>query len=177
MNGVHSDALFRSTHAAITFAFAIAQYPIIKVSSLMREMRGGVMERPHDAMSSHDWHAQGAMIRAHVERMPHPEGDYIIAAYSWGPQRRDAMVKIVDYVIPLVGGGIVKRHLIRELVWRYVSLGRQGCKSLRQIARELGVPRSSVQHWEGKVRNAMDGIRTRAEAHIEEHFRRSGLVA
>ena len=176
MNGVHSDALFRSTHAAITFAFAIAQYPIIKVSSLMREMRGGVLERPHDAMSSHDWHAQGAMIRAHVERMPHPEGDYIIAAYSWGPQRRDAMVRIVDYVMPLAGAGVIRRHLIRELTWRYVSLGRDGCKSLRQIARELGVPKSTIQYSEQKVRAVLDGVRRRGEAHVEERFRRSGLI-
>jgi hypothetical protein len=169
-------ALFRSAHAALTFAYAIQHYAIVKVSALMREMRGQVAERPHDALTAHEWHAQGAMIRAYIERMPRPEGDFLVACYSWGPARRDAMVRIVDYAIPLVGAGIVKRHLIRELVWRYVSFGRDGCKSLRQIARDLGVPRSSAQHYEAKVRAVMGGIRARAESHVEDHFRHCGLI-
>jgi hypothetical protein len=179
MNAVNgtNDALFRSAHAALTFAYAIQHYAIVKTSSLLRELRGSVIERPHDALTAHEWHAQGAMIRLYVEKnLPSPEREFMLAYYSWGPQRRDAMVKIVDYVTPLAAAGVVRRHVIRALVRRYMDLGRPGRQSQREIARELSVPRTSLQRWDSRVCEVMDALRRRAESHVEDHFRHCGLI-
>jgi hypothetical protein len=177
MSGVQERGLFRHVDHALRFAYAIMECPIVKVSNALTAMRGGRGDRPPDALTPHDWHAQGAMIRLYVEKnLPSPEREFMLAYYSWGPQRRDAMVKIVDYVTPLAAAGVVRRHVIRALVRRYMDLGRPGRQSQREIARELSVPRTSLQHWDSRVCEVMDALRRRAESHVEDHFRREGLI-
>lgn len=171
--------LFRSVDHALRFAYSIVEYPVIKVGSILATLRGGSSGsglRPYYMLSPEDWHAQGAMIRGHIEHhVSSPQREFLIASYSWNAERAAAIAMTAKHVSMQLGGQVELR-LVVQLVQRYFDLGRRSRKSERAIARELGINRNQVQVADWKIRGILLRIKVRAEAVLSTHFERQDLI-
>lgn len=168
------DTPFKSLQEALARSYAIEHFSPAPASQLGRlnvlwKAETSVQER----------FAQAAMIRLHVSKHLLPvEAAYIECWYRIGPGKNERQHEIVEAILPQVIGSsvVVKRRLILLLVKRYFSIGKSNRQSQREIAQIVGHDVKTVNAYEGKVIDAVAALGRRAEARLEDDFKRTGVI-
>lgn len=155
---MNDEPLFRSVRQALSFAYAIAEFPII--SCAQYGAPSGSTKSANHGMTAHDWHAQGALIRRMVEkRLEGAHLHFTLAEYGHGPLKQLAIKEIAHHI-----GAIVRKPgLGRELVFRhFAALDRR--MSQQQIATTYGLSQQTISRLDNEVR--LEVIRLSAETDI-----------
>lgn len=171
-------AMFRSVDHAIKFSYAIAEYPIMPKSTLAKMLTDEFQTRsilPVGAMTDHDWHAQGSLIRSRCERLPQPLGAYVLAFYSWGIGRALGIRTLAKYVGTQINTTLDDETMC-ALVLRYCDRGRGRRSSLATIGKQHDTPWQTLEYWEHKAIDEMAYIDARLEQLLGDEWSLSGLI-
>jgi hypothetical protein len=168
--------VFRDTDAVLRYAYAMAEMSVCKVSDAQRAMAGAsaTNKSADGALSPHDQHAQAAMIRNHVNRLPPLARAYGWTVFSWSDERANGLAVLDDFIARETK--LVNSRMRQMLIRRYTDLGRKNRPTHELIATKSGVHKRTVQRYETAVAGAMDGIRAQFYEHLDTHFARAGLI-
>jgi hypothetical protein len=65
---------------------------------------------------------------------------------------------------------------LKALLWSLYHRGERKGLAIRDIERETGIPKSSLQRAADTVRRSVQGIEERAQSRLGDLFERTGLV-
>lgn len=175
--------LFRSVHDALRFAYTIEHQPATAGSIMLKIMNDSRQQngfRLASDMNVNDWHAQGALIRTHIEKntsLAEVERQYINCWYRLDPERLHDVRLLVDFTLPLVvKGALVKRRMIQALVRRLFLYSANNRPTYREIAEEYAVNESTVRTYGVRVHDAINLLEKRVMDKLTADFVRSGVV-
>lgn len=182
--------IFRSVGQALYVSYLMEVLPPTqKVSTQvlienLREQAGKTEQRMASAIniggiSPLDFRGQCAMIRAAAHhRLPTPEHAAVRCQYGWKYTQAAGVMAMSDYLAPQVG--IEHEWAFRGVIWRICHRGNQRAKdrfSNRDIERETGVSKDTLDRAAKIARNSMELLRARAEDRLHEKFASDGVVA
>jgi len=161
------SGLFRSIDAALRFAFAAELYPVMPRAELGQYTgRGGGA-----LLSQREWHAQAALIRAYVDRLPIAGREYVAAFYARGPQRAAAVGRMARTLDDADQWPQSRANVVAVLS-RYCL----DYPSIRALAAEMGLHHTTVMRVENKIKATLSRLFSETEQSIHDDFIRRGLV-
>lgn len=189
--------MFRSAHHALTFAYSICEYPIGGLGMLAKIAESSPPEKPPanekeeaevlrralaiahagmirstsiGRMTAHDMHAQGALIRAMIEReLPPVLAGSIRASYGHGDERREGVLSVASHL----GRSTPITH---ALLLHFYMRGRRGCPSFRRMEAEFGGSKSGyLREYRGIERQLTTWLDS-AFVHAEAAMLAAGIV-
>lgn len=179
---------FRNVSHALQWSFQIVGTPILKGSSVFSMMPSS--GRNGTELTSHDRHAQAALILGMVERLADVnQKAWIVAQYgkvfkmrehSAGDPRQKAAVEmanavemqLVKAVMASFGTGMHSTRGVSKLVRNYfgASIG------VNAIRTDLKCSHSAVPEWKDRVYSALDRIEANIENTLENEMAKQGLI-
>jgi hypothetical protein len=166
---VADEPLFRSVRQALSFAYAITEFPII--SCAQYGAPSGSTKSSSAGMTAHDWHAQGALIRRMVEeRLTGAHLHFTLAEYGNGALKQLAIKEIATHI----GALVRKPGLGRELVYRhFAALDRRPTQ--QQLATLYGLSQQTVSRLDNAVRLEVIRLSDETEVQLRLKFVSTGL--
>lgn len=183
---------FRNVSHALQWSFQIVGTPILKGSSVFSMMPSS--GRNGSELTSHDRHAQAALILGMVERLADVnQKAWIVAQYgkvfkmrehSAGDPRLSVEQKaavemanavemqLVKAVMASFGTGMHSTRGVSKLVRNYfgASIG------VNAIRTDLKCSHSAVPEWKDRVYSALDRIEANIENTLENEMAKQGLI-
>ncbi|AJX60852.1 hypothetical protein [Burkholderia pseudomallei] len=161
-------ALFNDSDEALKFAYRMEETTQFAINGYGTVRGGG-------ALSPHELRAQAVFIRKIVaELTPAHLRAYGWAAYAWNELSTRGRVVVDRYIAKHVASD--SPRLVQLLVSRYIELGDETRPTQRMIAKEMQIRPVTVQHWEGRVNEAMTALEAAFFDRVDRHFIRIGLI-
>lgn len=166
---MNDEPLFRSVRQALSFAYAITEFPII--SCAQYGAPSGSTKTASYGMTAHDWHAQGALIRRMVEeRLEGAHLHFTLAEYGHGPLKQLAIKEIARHI----GALVRKAGLGRELVFRhFAALDKR--LTQQQLATTYGLSQQTVSRLDAEVLAEVIRLSIETELQLHNKFVVTGL--
>lgn len=180
-------AIFQTTGQAVHFSYVIQAYDTTPQSQMARIMRG-VMQKmgisDGTGPSSIDFtgltplevRGQCAMIRGCVRNhLRFTEANALEARYSSDRDtKRFAIRALADYYAPMLG---ISTSIAMALMWRqHVEHSMRKNFTLRMIATEYGISKSSVHRTEKALQQYLDNIESAALSNLHARFVADGVI-
>lgn len=165
-----SDAMFRSVEHALRFAFEMQHKGILSRSTTIVNTKAGMWR----GLTSHDLHAQAALIRAAIDRFPYIERAYLISYFGFDFDRDEAAKAIVDWTIREVPIGTEDREPYQWMVDQHQGRARIG--GINQVRRMLRCRKRDALERRKAVWDGLDGLHDRAVGMAYSTFVGLGLV-
>jgi hypothetical protein len=160
-------AMFKDSDEALKFAYRVEQTTQFALNGY-GEVRGG------GQLSPHELRAQAVFIRKTVAELPDHLRGFGWASYAWCELSGLGQRECIAFVSTKVACDTPK--MVELLVRRYLELGDETRPTQRRIADELKVHKNTVQHWEGKVNEAMTELERAFFDRVDRHFIRINLI-
>lgn len=172
--------IFENTWDALGFSFYMEVLPAGNISSTytaikhMMESSGKVFDRVDSrikmtGLTPYDVRAQCAMIRAVVEDyLTVPEKYAVWAQHGVAQTKIKGINGVASYIESTVNKG--------ECLKMIVALVYTKAITIRSVATEYGVSKSSVGEDLWRVKAAVDSMEKIAQTRLEEIFRKGGLI-
>lgn len=172
-----SDSLFRSGHEACRFAYAYSgqQYPMTVMAKMMR---GGLLGSGRGLVGL-EGAAVAGTVKRHVDALRHPSPAILAARYETDRNRAaTSAVRLVEFVVPVLGKGGHQRHLVRALIYRYFRIPDANGSAilLARLASDFDLSADTLTRRWVAIRNRLREAEARAEGEIDGALVEAGLV-
>lgn len=167
------EALFHSLDAALRFAFQ-PRLPIIDAVKLVgwigtdkRRRLGGLA-----LLTREEKVAQAALLRSFIDRQPDHMAGWAHARFDLGRGRTGGQQVLTSYAMPRMGGGIVKRRLVYQLVARHY--GKQ--VMLQDLAEQFGVHPNTIGNKVRRVEEVLRAVESEAQSSMTADLVQLGVI-
>jgi hypothetical protein len=163
--------MFRSVDHALRFAFELEHLPIVARADTMVNTKASAWR----ALTTHDLHAQAAMIRGRIERFPPLERAYLKAYFGFAFDRHLGTQALVEWAIPKKPTGVHPRRAYVRMVEQFCSRGAAG--GINEIRGILKCRKMEALEKRKALWLRLDGLHDRAVGLAQREFVQVGLVA
>ena len=162
--------MFRSVDHALRFAFELEHIPIIaQVDTMVNTKAGGWR-----GLTTHDLHAQAALIRRRVDTFPALERDYLKAYFGYAVDRHQGVLAIAQWTILQQPTGVHRRRAYIRMVEQFCGRGSVG--GIEEIRCILKCRKSDALAKRKGVWSCLDRLHERAITLAVREFSAVGLV-
>lgn len=120
---------FRNAEHALRWAFEVSSKPIVKISSI-NKMRGSD-QTSCEEVTTHDQHAQAALIIGLCERVLNPvQMAYVRIQFG---RENSGMELMERHLAAYFGTGMYNRRAIQAIILAYCNSGKMGIRDIKKI--------------------------------------------
>lgn len=171
------EAIFRSGHEALRFAFAYStqQYPVTIMARLMK----GAGLGSGRGLFGLDGAAVAGTVKRHVEGMPAPASDVLGARYSVEVgQQLEHAARLVPAVMPALGTGVHHTRMVLALILRHFGVpGWDGQPvKLAALCDQFAMDAATMTRRWQRVRRRLTELESSAQVEADTVLVAAGLV-